>query len=72
VDKDSSRITAGELLRLVESWGQKALKKRSNSTYIPTSCSGGFSRKIFLASVVRYDWNFHNELSPPFSIVLLK
>ncbi len=30
--KDSPRITAGELQRLVESWGQKPKKKKKNQT----------------------------------------
>ncbi len=46
--KDSPRITAGELQRLVESWGQKPKKKKSNIPYITTCCSGGFQEKIVL------------------------
>ncbi len=46
--KDSSRITAGELQKIVESRGQKTLKKLSNSTYI-TMLFGRVSRKILLA-----------------------
>ncbi len=64
--KDSSRITAGELQRLVESWGQKPKKKKSNIPYITTCCSGGFQEKLSSLiqkqtpanSVVRHDWNF--------------
>ncbi len=64
--KDSPRITAGELQRLVEYWDQKAKKKKSNSPYITTYCSGGFQEKLSLLiqkqtqtySVVRHDWNF--------------
>ncbi len=45
--KDSQRITAGELQRLVESWGQKSPpKKKKNSPYITTCCSGGFQEKF--------------------------
>ncbi len=44
--KDSPRITAGELQRLVESWGQKPKKKKSNIPYITTCCSGGFQEKF--------------------------
>jgi len=36
VAKDSSRITDGELQRLVESWGQKAYMQKSNNPYITT------------------------------------
>ncbi len=43
--KDSSRTTAGELQRLVESRGQKTLKKLSNSSHITTCCLGGFQEK---------------------------
>ncbi len=64
--KDSPRITAGELQRLVESWGQKPKKKKSNIPYITTCCSGGFQEKLSSLiqkqtpanSVVRHDWNF--------------
>ncbi len=64
--KDSPRITAGELQRLVESWGQKPKKKKSNIPYITTCCSGGFQGKFSSLiqkqtpanSVVRHDWNF--------------
>ncbi len=66
--KDSPRITAGELQRLVESWGQKPKKKKkkSNIPYITTCCSGGFQEKFSSLiqkqtpanSVVRHDWNF--------------
>ncbi len=66
MDKDSPRITAGELQRLVESWGQKPKKKKSNIPYITTCCSGGFQEKLSSLiqkqtpanSVVRHDWNF--------------
>ncbi len=62
--KDSPRTTAGELQRLVESRGQKTLKK--NSQTAPTCCLGGFQEKFSLLiqkqtpaySVVRHDWNF--------------
>jgi len=40
----SPRITDGDLQRLVESQGQKALKK-SNNHYIATSCLGWFQEK---------------------------
>ncbi len=43
--KDSSRIIAGELQKKVEFWGQKTLKKLSNSTYITTFCLGGLQEK---------------------------
>ncbi len=49
VAKDSPRTTAGDLLRLVESWGQKP-KNYINQTS-PTSpcCSGGFQENKLLA-----------------------
>ncbi len=44
--KDSPRTTAGELQKIVESLGQKTLKKYiSNSTYI-ICCLGGFQEKL--------------------------
>ncbi len=46
--KDSSRTTAGELQNIVESLGQKTLKKiKKNSQTAPTSprCLGGFQEK---------------------------
>ncbi len=67
VAKDSPRTTAGELQRLVESWGQKPKKiYTSNIPYITTCCSGGFQEKLSSLiqkqtpanSVVRHDWNF--------------
>ncbi len=45
--KDSSRITAGELQKIVESRGQKTLKQLSNSTYIHM-LFGRVSRTILL------------------------
>ncbi len=43
--KDSPRTTAGELQRLVESWGQKAKKKKkSNIPYITTCVWEGFKK----------------------------
>jgi len=45
VAKDSSRITDGELQRLVESWGQKAYLKKSDNPYITTCCLRGFQEK---------------------------
>jgi len=67
--KTLQRITAGELQRLVESWVSESLKKLSNSTYIPTNCSGGFQEKSSALiqkqspaySVVRQDWNFKRD-----------
>ncbi len=64
--KDSPRTTAGELQRLVESWGHKAKKIQSNIPYITTCCLGGFQEKFssFIQkqtpanSVIRHDWNF--------------
>ncbi len=44
--KDSPRTTAGELQKIVESRGQKTLKKLSNSSYITTCCLGGFQEKL--------------------------
>ncbi len=49
--KDSPRITAGELQKIVESRGQKTFlkkkkKKRSNSPYITTCCLGGFQENF--------------------------
>ncbi len=49
VAKDSPRITAGELQRLVESWGQKAYKKISNKPLYHQMLFGRVSRKILLA-----------------------
>ncbi len=64
--EDSPRTTAGELQKIVESQGQKTLKKWSNSPYITTCCSGGFQEKFSSLiqkqspaySVIRHDWNF--------------
>ncbi len=43
--KDSPRITAGELQRLVESWGQKPKKKKKKtSPKSPHVVSGGFKK----------------------------
>ncbi len=45
--KDTPRITAGELHKIVEAQGQKKKKKKentSNSTYT-TCCLGGFQEK---------------------------
>ncbi len=47
--KDSPRTTAGELQKIVESRGQKTLKKISNSTYITTCCLGGLQEKKMLS-----------------------
>ncbi len=44
--KDSPRTTAGEMQNIVESRGQKTLKKWSNSSYITTCCLGGFQEKL--------------------------
>ncbi len=61
------RTTAEELQKIVESPGQKILKKKlSNSTYITTCCLGGFQEKWSSLiqkqtpaySVIRHDWNF--------------
>ncbi len=49
VAKDSPRITAGELQRLVESWDQKAYKKISNKPLYHHMLFGRVSRKIILA-----------------------
>ncbi len=64
--KDSPRITAGELQKIVESRGQKTLKKKSNIPYITTCCLGGFQEKFSSLiqkqspaySDIRHDWNF--------------
>ncbi len=40
--KDSPRITAGELQRLVESWGQKPKKKNQTSPTSPHVVREGF------------------------------
>ncbi len=60
--KDSSRTTAGELQKIVESQGQKTLNKISNLHHM---FFGRVSRKNTLMleqspaySVVRHDWNF--------------
>ncbi len=65
--KDFTSTIAGELQKIVESRGQKTLKKKnlSNSPYITTCCLGGFQEKFSLLiqkqtpaySVVRHDWN---------------
>ncbi len=64
--KDSPRTTAGELQKIVESQGQKTLKKIVKQPYITTCCSGGFQEKFSSLiqkqtpaySVIRHDWNF--------------
>ncbi len=69
--KDSPRITAGELQRLVESWGQKPKKNISNNPYITTCCSGGFQGKFSSLiqkqtptnSVIRYDMELQMALA---------
>ncbi len=43
--KDSSRTTAGELQKTVEPRVRKT-KKRSNSPYISTCCSGRYQEKL--------------------------
>ncbi len=42
--KDSPRITAGELQRLVESWGQKAEKKNQTAPTSPHVVREGFRK----------------------------
>ncbi len=42
--KDSQRITAGELQRLVESWGQKPKKKNQTSPTSPHVVREGFKK----------------------------
>ncbi len=42
--KDSPRITAGELQRLVESWGQKPKKKNQTSPKSPHVVWEGFKK----------------------------
>ncbi len=64
--KDSPRTTAGELQKVVESQGQKTLKK--NCQIAPTSPHvvwEGFKKVCSLIqnqtpaySVIRHDWNF--------------
>jgi len=49
VAKDSSRITDGELQRLVESWGQKTPKKVIKQPLHPHMLFERVSRKILLA-----------------------
>ncbi len=64
--KDSPRITAGELQRLVESWGQKPKKKNQTSPISPHVVREGFKKncphliqkQTPANSVVRHDWNF--------------
>ncbi len=46
--KDSPRITAGELQRLVESWGQKPKKKKIKRPLYHHMLFGRVSRKILL------------------------
>ncbi len=66
VAKDSPRITAGELQRLVESWGQKPKKKKIKHPLYHHMLFGRVSRKLSSLiqkqtpanSVVRHDWNF--------------
>ncbi len=48
VAKDSPRITAGELQRLVESWGQKPKKKKIKHPLYHHMLFGRVSRKIVL------------------------
>ncbi len=67
--KDSP-TTAGELLKIVKSWGEKTIKKNSNNTYITTCCLRGFQEKLTSLiqkqapaySVIRHDWNFEWHL----------
>ncbi len=47
--KDSSRATAGELPKIVESWGQKTLKKYIKQHLHHHMLIGRVSRKIILA-----------------------
>jgi len=69
VAKDSSRITDGELQRLVESWGSESLKKLANNLYITTCYLGGFQEKSSSLlqkqtpaySGVRHDWIFKRD-----------
>ncbi len=65
--KDSPRTTAGELQKIVESRGQKTLKKIVKQHLHHHMLFGRVSRKILLAhpkkktlaySVIRHDWNF--------------
>ncbi len=66
VAKDSPRITAGELQKIVESRGQKTLKKIVKQHLHHHMLFGRVSRKILLThqkqspaySVIRHDWNF--------------
>ncbi len=44
--KDSPRITAGELQRLVESWGQKPKKKNQTSPKSPHVVREGFKKIV--------------------------
>ncbi len=44
--KDSPRITAGELQRLVESWGQKPKKKNQTSPISPHVVREGFKKNF--------------------------
>ncbi len=64
--KDSSRTTAGELQKIVESRGQKTLHKNYIQHLHHHMLFGRVSRKILLThpkttpaySVIRHDWNF--------------
>ncbi len=65
-----SRITAGELQKKVEFWGQKTFKKKSNSPYITTCCPGGLQEKLSSLiqkqspaySVIRNNWRLKWDL----------
>ncbi len=65
VAKDSPRTTAGELQKIVESWGQKTLKKCQTAPTSPHVVWEGLEKKYSLIqkqtpaySVIRHDWNF--------------
>ncbi len=64
--KDPSRTTAGELQKIVESRGQKTLKKIVKQPLHHHMLLGGFQEKFSSLiqkqspaySVIRHDWNF--------------
>ncbi len=68
--KDSPRTTAGELQKIVESWGQKTLKKWSNSTYITTCCLGGLQeKKKKKKNTSRKENAFTKKQTPAYSVI---
>ncbi len=69
--KDSLRITAGELQKIVESRGQKTLKQ-TNSTYISTCCLGGFllAHPKTNSSIFSYQTRMELQMGPALASML--